>query len=142
MGSPCIGCHDCKYKCDHMGRMNLKTMTVRWPVDESESEVEVVEDWKEKKRKAESPPPKKARAKVKVEKVAKVKVKKTRVGGSKPKPTGQGAPKSSAVVEDSNEEENVEMVEDEVESEWEAPKPKRAWVSKSQSAFFIYFVIY
>jgi hypothetical protein len=158
VGGACGGCKARKYGCDHTGQTNVKTIWVTRPVSDSGSEVEVLEDRKGKKRRAESPVPAKKKVSVKVEKVEKMKekVQKTREKGERPKvkvertkakverpkasgskPTARrrAAPKSSAVVDvTSGEDDEGAMVVDDDESEDEPkPKPKRARLAKGKS---------
>jgi hypothetical protein len=147
-GDACRACKEKKYKCSHRGLTDLDTMWVSRPAIRSGSEVQVVEDIKGKKRKAESPVPareRKAKGEVKVEKVerprprqtkakAKAKVEKPReqqpkASGSKLPARRRAPPKSSQMVVDSSEEE-IEEIDDDDEQEVEVietePKPKRA----------------
>jgi hypothetical protein len=137
-GDACRACKEKKYKCSHRGLTDLKTMRVTRPAIRSGSEVQVVEDTKGKKRKAESPVPARER-KVKVEKKPKVRQTKAKVekpreqrakaSGSKPPARGRAPPKTSKMVVDSSGEE-VEGLdnddEDEVEVIEREPKLKRA----------------
>jgi hypothetical protein len=148
VGVACLGCKAHKYGCSHKGKTELKTMWVTRPGPDSDSEVEVVDDRKGKKRKAESPAPvKKRKAPVKQEKGEKVtkkrggtkgKVEKGKVesqgkaSGSKPTARRRAAPKSSAVVVNSSEDEDEAMVVDEEESAEEPPKTKRVRVAKGK----------
>ena len=73
----CTGCKMRKYKCNHMGKMDLKTMTVTRAAEGSELEVP---DLKGNKRQAELPvPAQKRKTKVKEVKEVKVKVKEVKV---------------------------------------------------------------
>jgi hypothetical protein len=149
VGSACVGCKTRKYGCTHTSKKedpktkkNDKTMWVTVPVvaTDSGSEVEVVEDSKGKKRRAESPLPPSKKVKVKVEKrekvekprkaeKPKVKVeKKPTASGSKAKGRSRPAPKSSAVIANTSEEDDEAMV---VDGDAEEPKPKRARLTKT-----------
>jgi hypothetical protein len=140
MGGACQACYDKKYKCEHTGHRKLETMWAIRGAALSDSEVEIVEDRKGKKRKAVSPvPPRKRQVTVKVEKAekpkksrAKVKEEKTRekvaekpkASGSKPAGRRRVAPKSDAIILDSAEEDNDDEMEVDVESDV-VPQPKR-----------------
>jgi hypothetical protein len=50
VGAMCVGCKSRKYRCDKTRQRKEKTMVVTRPVSNSEEEMEVVEDRKEKKR--------------------------------------------------------------------------------------------
>jgi hypothetical protein len=119
-GDACRACKEKKYKCSHHGLTVLEMMRVSQLAMLSGSEVQVVEDTKGKKRKAESLVPARERklkevVKVKVEKVEKprprprqmkVKVQKPREQrGSKHPARRRAPPKSSQMVEDSSGEE-------------------------------------
>ena len=131
LGAACLGCRARKYKCDHMGKTDLKTMMVSRPVTDSESEVEVVEG-KGKKRRAESPvAPKKTKEKkvrVKVEKVEKVE-KKPSGSKAKTKTKQRPAPKSLAVV---NTDEDNDAMDVDGEPSDEEPTVKRARLTKGE----------
>jgi len=45
----CVGCKACKYRCDHMGKKNLRTMEVVRPISDLEELVVVVEERKGRK---------------------------------------------------------------------------------------------
>jgi hypothetical protein len=140
-GDACRDCKFKKYRCTHRGRTDIETMWVTRPAIQMGSEVNVVEDTKGKKRKAESPVPatkRKASVKEVVEKVEKpkktreTKVKAERPRAQQPKASGSKAvarrrapPKSSPIIEDSSGEEFEGIDEEESDEE---PKPKRARV--------------
>jgi hypothetical protein len=143
VGGVCVGCKVRRYGCDHTGMTGAKTMWVSRPATDtdSDSEVEVVEDTKGKKRRAESPvAPKKERpVKVKVEKVerpkattkAKATAKATTKATTKGKGRQSGASKGPAIMLDSPADDADLMVIDEVSEE--GPKPKRARLAPSKS---------
>jgi hypothetical protein len=161
-GDACRACKEKKYKCSHRGQTDLETMQVTRPAIRSGSEVQVVEDTKGKKRKAESLVPVRER-KAKVEKVEKPKARQTkpkvekpreqrvRASGSKPTGRRRAPPKSSEMVVDSSGEEFDEEEEEEEEEEEveviEEPKPKRARTrahlepGKSNKFYILYFLI-
>jgi len=52
LGAACAGCKAHKYRCDHIGKKNLRTMEVVRPIsnsEESEESEEVVEERKRRK---------------------------------------------------------------------------------------------
>jgi hypothetical protein len=128
VGAVCVGCKTRKYGCDHTGKTEAKTMWVSRPDTDSDSEVEVVEEPKGRKRRAESPVVPKKESVVKVEKP---KTTTTKAKTATTKATTKGKAKQRApprvVLDSPNEEADLMVVDEESEEE---PKPKRARVAK------------
>jgi len=148
VGAACLGCKARKYGCGHTGRTDLETRWVAWPVSPAESEVEIVDKQKGKKRKAESPVPAKKKAMVKMVKVEKPrnmrtkekeKAEKPKASGSKPQARRRVARKSSVVLDIAEDDDAMEVDEGSDEG---APQPKRVRATKGKCPTFFYFILY